>query len=505
MSANRKAEAISAFPAVTLLIGLFIGIHTTDIYDIYILALAIILIAINMYMWIKPKFIYQAFHRTLCTLIFILLGIVSYHNCTSQITIEKGKSEAYGYIERYIRSDDNRVTVSFKADSLRVNNKLYTDVEGNAYLSNYIEEITPGTYVRLLGDVDCNNRDSTLFRFYAKKHIVDTTKIAHIPYIVNAIRDWTISTLASCGYTRENTGLLLALILGDKSELDYDIRQNFSDCGIVHILAVSGMHVGIIYLFLCFTIKAPLKRYPVVSSIITIILLWVYAIIAGLAPSIIRATLMMSSYEILKTKTDELRPLSTLYMTLFFILLFTPQNVTSLGLWLSFTAVWGILTFYNHVAYIYRFSFPPFRYIYNSLALSFVAQISTMPILLYTFGTFPNMFLLSNLLTVPLIAPIILGAITALILSPISTIGAEIIAMPVNDLTTFVCHCAKWIASFEYSLTTDIDFGITDLIFSMLALYYLSVWLEENKHRYIIMSISAIVLIIISNIVLPLI
>ena len=492
MSQSSSQEMISAFPMICLIIGIAIGYVTPDSIDCFVLPIAVLLVVVNVYLWVRPRYRFQALHRILIALNIIAFGSVSYHNNADYVTIEKGKSKAYGHIEKFVKDKESRLSVAFEADTLYVNDKMYNNVEGVAYFDKEKIKVVPGEYLQIYGNVESNMRDSTKFRFFVNRAVRDTSQHAVLPSIIYKLREWTESTLASAGYSRQNIGLLLALLMGDKSKLEYDIQKTFSECGIVHILAVSGMHVGIIYLFISYVVKMPFRRLPVLASGLTILLLWVYAIIAGLAPSIVRATLMMTIYEITRLRSGETIPLSALYMTLFIILVFSPESITSIGLWLSFSAVWGILLFYRHVSGIYRFKFPPFRYIYDSLSLSFVAQMSTLPFILYSFGSFPNLFLLSNLLAVPLIAPIIIGSIIALILTPISLTCAEMIASPIDDLLSFVCASAEWISSMEYSQATDISFTAIEGVLFLVFLYAFNKWLNNGGHRLVLISIGAL-------------
>lgn len=500
MNYYQATERISSLPVICLISGITVGIVTPKGYDSYITICAFGLALTNVILWLRPRYRLQTLHRLLLMVNFAMFGLLSYHINSTDIAVERGDGEAYGYIDRYARDNEERTSAAFNAERLRVNNKLYTDIEGTAYFSDEIDLVVPGEYYKIFGTVDRNSRDSTVFRFYVERFKKDTTQLATIPSAIYHLREWTETALIKCGYDNENIGLLLALILGDKSKLDYKIRQDFSDCGIVHILAVSGLHVGIIYMFISFIIKIPFRRKPVMAALLILLLLWTYAIITGLAPSIVRATLMMSIYEIVRLGKRKTNPLSTLYVTLFLILAIWPEHITSIGLWLSFAAVWGILLFYRPVSQVYQFRFPPFRYIHNSLTLSLVAQTATAPIILLIFGTFPNLFLISNLLTVPLIAPIIIGSIIAMIATPINITAAEMIAAPVDDLLTFVRQCAHHISSLDYSITTDIKFSITECILFLLSLYFLKQWLNEGGHRNAIITTSLTLLLVIAGV-----
>lgn len=480
----------------SLTAGIALGDIILRCYDLYLIITAFALLTINLLLYARPKYRYENQRLLLIMVNTLIFGILSEHTTTRDITIKSGNATAYGHIERYVKEKENRQSTIFEADSLIIGNTIYYNVEGTAYFNETSDVVRPGEYMAIQGRVEANKRDKTKFRFYTWRHRKDSTQHEPLATLIYNIREWTESSLEKTGFDRGNIGLLLALLMGDKSKIEYETQMEFSDCGIVHILAVSGMHVGIIYIFLSYLIKTPLKRFPHWGSITTIILLWIYAIIAGLAPSIVRATLMMTIYELVRLGNNKPNSITTLYMTLFFILAFNPEYINSVGLWLSFLAVWGILTFYPHLQKLNKINFLPYKYVYNTLALSIAAQTATTPVALYVFDSFPNLFLLSNLLTVPLIAPIIIGAIIVLFIATISTTVASVIAIPIDMMLTFICTTAEWLSSKSYSTTTNMSFSGLECTLLLVTIFLFSEFLRNKEKRhaiYTLISMSILV------------
>lgn len=200
--------------------------------------------------------------------------------------------------------------------------------------------------------------------------------------------------------TNENRALMQALTLGDRSEINRDQRDSYSRAGAAHLLAVSGLHVGIIFAVLSFLLGwlSLLRRGRYICGVVVIVLMWVYAALTGFSPSVLRAVLMFSLYQLSLLVERDANQLNTLLGAAFVLLLINPNYILDIGFQLSFTAMLGIILLYRPIFALWRSG------IWRIAAVTLAAQIAVVPLSVYYFGTLPLVGLLVNLglwLTVP--------------------------------------------------------------------------------------------------------
>ena len=189
-----------------------------------------------------------------------------------------------------------------------------------------------------------------------------------------------------------------ALVLGDKSLLDGETRNSFTATGAMHVLAVSGLHIGLILqLFLEFA-KLFSKYISRKSAILTIVvILWIYALLTGFSPSVIRAVFMFSVLTVSQLFGKNYNAMNNLFFTAFILLLFQPMFLFDIGFQLSYLAMVGIFLFNQTVTNWFTFKNKIANYIWQGTAVGFAAQFMTAPLTLYYFHQFPNYFALANI------------------------------------------------------------------------------------------------------------
>jgi len=212
--------------------------------------------------------------------------------------------------------------------------------------------------------------------------------------------------IENLAYLPENTKAVAeALLLGYKENINNETRNAFSKTGTMHILAVSGLHVGIIYwvlekvLFFIFGLKNGRARF--FKTISLLLGLWSYAFLTGMPPSVMRAALMFS---VVAIGNNILRPnniYNNVLLSAFILLLFSPQLLFDLSFQLSYAAVFGIITFQPIFSQWMYVKNKVLKFFWNLTTVSLAAQISTFPITLYYFNQMPIIFLISNLIAIP--------------------------------------------------------------------------------------------------------
>lgn len=206
-----------------------------------------------------------------------------------------------------------------------------------------------------------------------------------------------LSNALESNLNEEQEGIAKALLLGDKSTLSIDTKKSFSNAGAMHVLAVSGLHVGIIMYLLLFIIskfsRFISKRNAV---IICVLLVWAYAGITGFSPSVMRASFMFSVLMIGQMWSRHTNSINTLFFSSFVLLLINPLLVYDIGFQLSYLAVLGILLMYERVSNLILIQNKWLRKIWEGTAVGISAQIFTVPVTLFQFHQFPNYFMISN-------------------------------------------------------------------------------------------------------------
>lgn len=235
------------------------------------------------------------------------------------------------------------------------------------------------------------------------------------------------ATIDAIPYPSETTGpLVKALLTGDKSDLPKEITGIFRDSGASHILALSGLHLGVLYLLLT-RLTSPLGNSPKARksrcSLIIVAALF-YSIMTGATPSIIRAFLFITINETARLLGRKREPVRVLLAALTVQLALKPDVISSVGFQLSYMAMAGIFLLYPTLERIYpapsgsRLSrFNPFRKIWNAAMLSISCQIFTGPLAWYYFHTFPKYFILTNLVALPLTSAIMTLSVATIALS----------------------------------------------------------------------------------------
>ncbi|WP_425392707.1 ComEC/Rec2 family competence protein [Ekhidna sp.] len=217
-------------------------------------------------------------------------------------------------------------------------------------------------------------------------------------------------------------GIAKALLIGIKDHLENDIKKAYSSAGAMHVLAVSGLHVGIIYLLiqLLFSrLKKIGKWGKFAFAGVSIIIIWIYACMTGLSPSVLRAATMFSFISIGQIATREGNIYNTLGFAAFFLLLIDPYLIYSVGFQLSFAAVIGIVYLQPKLYRLLDVNFWLLDKAWAITCVSIAAQLATFPLSAYYFHQFPTYFLASNLIVIPSSFLMLLGGILMIILDPL--------------------------------------------------------------------------------------
>lgn len=267
----------------------------------------------------------------------------------------------------------------------------------------------------------------------------------------SGVQQRLVQRLADAGLHGQSLAFISAIIVGERDALDSNLRQSFAAAGAAHVLAVSGLHTGIIYLVIaslltCFGFVRPLYEQRVrrvLLSLTIIIVMWVYAFVTGLSPSVMRAVLMLTIIQVGWMLRRHAISVNTLAAAACICLWVDPLSLFSVSFQLSFAAVLGILLFGRYMNSIWRVRNKLQRFVRDLFTISIAATIGTLPVTLFYFGQVSRYFLLANLVILPAAyILVIVGAITLLLAHTV--VGAWL-AMVLQQLSGWLCDFVQWI------------------------------------------------------------
>lgn len=497
--------------AVPFAVGIALsGVTTTDVYIPAVLSLslslAFFIIGLN-----KSVRLLGIFHDVLLVCSMLLMGM-SYGQIrrnSSPIGDYGDRCYLTGYVHDVYRDTGDELKVVVVADTMTTCHHRFYDVRGLLTFDSDSLRFIPGERIEAWARI--RRQHAVLFstfdyssflhekdlQYEAEVNVINKMGDEGLSFatILGRIRNGVYDRLLMSGVDSTNVDFLMALVVGDKSRLPKSLKDEFSDCGLVHLIAVSGLHVGIIYCLLLTLVGEYKDKRKWYVSLAIIVVLWLYSAICGFSPSSLRAVVMMSVIELSSLAKRQSDMGSTLCVAAFIVLLIDPVNIYSLGFWLSFSAVAGIMSFYSVLN-----RFDPFRsksflskYVYSALCVSVVAQIATQPISLLYFHRFPTYFLINNIVVIGFIYPIVGWSMLSILMAHVVGLGCVL---------NYVVYALRWYVSFAsslpYSSITDIPFTLPDCSLAILALYTLAwifrrgVFVMNNKgmHQLFILFLS---------------
>jgi competence protein ComEC len=236
-------------------------------------------------------------------------------------------------------------------------------------------------------------------------------------------RNRIIQIYRMSGVPEDQIPLLSAITLGEKSGLDQEQKQIFIKAGIMHVMAVSGLHAVILSLFVFNLLFFLRYRFRILRIALTIIFIWAFAFVTGLTPSVLRATLMFSFLQAGTLMHRKVNGINSVLASAFVLILMKPSVIFDAGFLLSYSAVIYIIMFYNMFYRKLEFKNVIPDKIWQSAAVTIIAQLGTLPLTIMLFNRFPVYFILTNVIIVPVTSLIIIAGCIVPLLYPISTLS----------------------------------------------------------------------------------
>lgn len=261
--------------------------------------------------------------------------------------------------------------------------------------------------------------------------VANTTNKNWLQQLLIETRNVTINIIQKYINGKKEQGLLEALMIGYQNDLDKELVQAYSNTGVVHIIAISGLHLGMIYLALLF-ILSPFKQkrwYKWVKPVFILFVLWSFTLIAGAVPSILRSAVMFTFIIIGESLNRKTNIYNTLAASAFCMLVYNPFFLWDVGFLLSYAAVISIISFQRYIYKWFYFKNKIGNFFWQLTSVTIAAQVLTLPVILFYFHQLPTYFLLTNFVVVPFSGLVLGGGVLLIIISfiPVAATYAGIV------------------------------------------------------------------------------
>lgn len=336
--------------------------------------------------------------------------------------------------------------------------------------------------------------------FYSGKDykIVDRNDHFSLKQWSDKIRQSLLLTLKENNVTESQYAIAAALLLGDKTALDDNLREAYSTAGAMHVLAVSGLHVGIVFMMLQFLMgryKDRTKRLLWWQAIVSILFLWFFALITGLGPSVVRASTMFSFVVLGQAMNRKASIYNIIAASALFLLIIEPQMIFEVGFQLSYLAVIGIIYFQPKIASWFYVKNKYLDYVWQLTAVSIAAQISTLPITLFYFHTFPTYFFLTNLIVIPA-ASVVIGLGVIVLITSFVPVISGIFGSVLNLVLVWLNKGVFFISLLPGSTIDGISIGGVEVVLLYSLIILSAIAFYSRKGKYLVASLTTALLLI---------
>jgi len=313
---------------------------------------------------------------------------------------------------------------------------------------------------------------------------ISSTQNKNLNYYSARIRNSVIKQLEDHHFKKEELSVVVALILGQQQDISKEVLRDYQYAGAVHILSVSGLHVGCIMLFIM-TLLKPIPNHRkglLLKLVITLISLWSFGILAGLAPSVLRSVTMFSFVAIGLYLKRSVNIYHSLLVSMFLILIFQPSFLFDVGFQLSYLALFFIVWLQPLLVMVWEPNSKIATYFWDIFTVSFAAQLGTLPLSIYYFHQFPGLFFVTNLIVLPLLSIILALALVVIVLAAF------------NYVPYFLMKTLEWsigvlnkiiscVASFEDFIFKDIPMSCTMMFSAYFTIITTFIWVQQPNYK----------------------
>ncbi len=313
-------------------------------------------------------------------------------------------------------------------------------------------------------------------------------------YYTSKLRTKIIRNLEKSNFHKAELHVAIALILGQQQDISPEIIKDYQYAGAVHVLSVSGLHIGFILLFVTFLLKPfpNTRRGSFIKLIIILLSLSLFGLIAGLAPSVLRSVTMFSFVAIGMYLRRSTNIFHTLLVSILLILLFEPSFLFDVGFQLSYFALFFILWLQPLLAQLWSTKNKFGNYFWEILTVSFAAQIGTLPLSMYYFHQFPGLFFLTNLVIIPFLGVIMGLGVLVMVLAAFDFVPLFFVKT-LEWSIWFLNKIINSIASLEQFIFRDIPFNWQLLLSAYLLIVATIVWFKKPSFNRLVLVLVGVI------------
>lgn len=339
------------------------------------------------------------------------------------------------------------------------------------------------------------NRGIVAQAYPEAKALIKITHVNTWQFLIQKVRSHLENNLEKLLPPSKERAIIKSLVVGNRQDLDPDLKSTYIAAGVFHVLAVSGLHVGVIFILILFCIKNIQSKWVKIALLISSLIF--YACLTGLSQSVLRATAMFLIFGFAQVLQKKTASINTLFASVFLILLFKPDFLFESGFQLSVSAVLGILLFYKPLNDLPKFENWFLKWLWSMLAVSMAAQSLTTPFILYYFHQFPTYFLFVNVVVVFLIQFVLVSGSIAAGFGDFYGIG-EVFAKTAEFLCELTNECSYFTSSLPLSRITFIhltDLQVVVFFMGIICFYWFwkfkqKVWFYANFVCFVLLSLS---------------
>ncbi|WP_341214615.1 ComEC/Rec2 family competence protein [uncultured Wocania sp.] len=492
-----------------LIIGIILSyLHPIPIHLNLYITVALLVILFIFLLIARKQFIKTIWFGVLAYILMIFIGVLttSFHNqknfsnhYSKLVSLEKDTAETITFRIREVLKPGNYYD-KYIIDVLKINDetvsgKSLLNIQKDSSLSALkVDEIVIGNmgFQNLIHPLNPHQFDYK--KYLEKKYIyhqiftkneslLKVNDDTHTLFgLADNIREHINLKLKPYNFKPNELAIINALLLGQRQDISEEVYTSYTNAGAIHILAVSGLHVGIILIILTLVFKPieRLKHGKLIKTILLVTCLWCFALIAGLSASVTRAVTMFSIVAIAMNLKRPTNIYNTLAISMFVILLFKPLFLFDVGFQLSYLAVFAIVAIDPMLYNLWR---PKNRLLdkyWHTLTITVSAQFGIIPISLFYFHQFPGLFFISNLVIIPFLGLILGFGILVILLAVTNLLPnffADIYGYIISGMNCFVA----WVSKQETFLLKDIAFSLLYVFVSYLLIITLIKFLKKRS------------------------
>ena len=392
-------------------------------------------------------------------------------------------------------------------DSVRTTGNLLL----NIYIDSTVTSLKIGQHLKAYGSIQKLPSPSYPYQFdygayLEKQHVYGqlnlqpaqvlglSKKSSSILSIIGRFRESALENINQYPFTTSQKGIIKAIILGHRHDIDKELNEQYADAGMIHILAVSGLHIGIVMLLLRrITFMLGSHKLRTVRFVLIVIGIWGFAFLSGASPSVLRAATMFSFLQLGNSLGKKNQSATAVLFSALLLLLIDPMMLYQIGFQMSYLAVIAILWIQPWLSQIVYPKYYFTRLIWGILTVSISAQLGVLPLSLYYFHQFPGLFLFSNILVLPFLGLLLVCGIIVVGLAMANLLPAWLVKVygsVIDILNSYI----GWIAEKEAFIIEYITFSVETLVTSYILIIFGILVLKRANFKRLATLLIAVLL-----------